>query len=567
MTIIRPVLPPVAVNAAVTPVHINRSADQIRFSAGPLTSIVTVHALDPASSSPRSSNAAETPVRINRSRPLMTRLESLITRPESGDWLDLFRTQRQRDRRLAIQALESESILRFNQIKARMDARGEVLDLKGKRFYGLDWRGVDLRGVNLKRARLTAMTLSDAQMNQANLSGATLRRANLSRANLSHANLHKANLIYANLLRTNLSVAKLTDADLSHVQLHHSTLYAANLWGANLRWAILHAADLSNADLNGANLQGADLSNANLSGAILYQANLAGTNLNGANLVDANTTGADLSRLQDFNPMSLDERRDSGNELMPPALGPQAAAWQEAVNYRIQNLLAVHDALDIDAQQRVNPFRNPSGTQSIADSARERPDPSLPSAKDALEAIGAGDKDRYKEIKQAYDKANQTLNLARANLSDLNLKGINLRNVRLEDASLNDADLSHADLRGAILDGASLLDTRLSAADLSGARMVQVDCMNANFENANLKGAQLLAPSTDSIGCNLAEANFKHADLTDAKFKNAELIGAHFENAKLSSGTQFNGCKHPPVSLTQLLAQQPCNAIWHVDFG
>ena len=108
-----------------------------------------------------------------------------------------------------------------------------------------------------------------------------------------------------------------------------------------------------------------------------------------------------------------------------------------------------------------------------------------------------------------------------------NWERIPLRGIQFTNAILVGADLCVVDLSNASLYRADLTNALLSQAILTGADFRFANLSNANFVNADLTGAKLggygAKLTNANLQANVADADFREADLTDVAWLPSEL--------------------------------------------
>jgi len=258
--------------------------------------------------------------------------------------------------------------------------------------------------------------------------------------------------------------------------------------GCELTKLSLSNAEASGVILANVDLRGLDLSGANLSGADLRQANLEETNLRGANLNNARLNEANLTRT------ILDDANLSGADLSGSKL--------EACSLNRVTLNAqLSGASLISLKFQEIDF---SGT-NLTGCNLERQDLS-------------------------------GVNFKKADLRGTNFTHSNLSNAQLQEANLSNAILRHADLSQANLTKAILDYAILDGTDLRTAQLKDVDLSRVNLKVATIarRPVQDLFDSALTFkDLNLAEYDFRFADLSNVDLSSVDLTGKDFYGAIL----------------------------------
>ncbi|MBL8736752.1 MAG: DUF2169 domain-containing protein [Planctomycetes bacterium] len=122
--------------------------------------------------------------------------------------------------------------------------------------------------------------------------------------------------------------------------------------------------------------------------------------------------------------------------------------------------------------------------------------------------------------------------LARTNLEKQNLVGLDLSGCRGESVRFAGADLRQCKLNGAAFPKGDFAGSKLAGADCTGldlqnARLHTADAKGANFQRAILRGMR------GDDGCNLADADFRHANLEGVVIEFGNLHGADLRYASV----------------------------------
>lgn len=148
-----------------------------------------------------------------------------------------------------------------------------------------------------------------------------------------------------------------------------------------------------------------------------------------------------------------------------------------------------------------------------------------------------------------------------ASFAGCNFERADLRGTSLRGAVLQGANLGHADLSGAILDGADC-----TGASFAGARLAEASLARTILENQNLAGLDLSGcrgesirlTGTDLRNCKLAGAAFPKGDLTGSKLAGADCTGLDLQNARLHAA-DAHGAHFQRAMLRGMRGDDGCN--------
>jgi len=146
-------------------------------------------------------------------------------------------------------------------------------------------------------------------------------------------------------------------------------------------------------------------------------------------------------------------------------------------------------------------------------------------------------------------------------LTNCDLGRADLRGATLRSSVLTGANLAHADLSGAVLDGADCREAAFAGARLTGASLASAILEQqklAGMDLSGCRGEDVHFAAADLNGCRLAGAAFTNGDFTGCKLAGADCVGAVLQKARLH-GADASGANFQNADLRGLRGDDGCN--------